>query len=188
VRSASRSVKLENRISPRSGVDRTTLDKYIIATIKVTDMKYLLFMVLLVAILITAGCVSKNKETVVTSTPTPLPKDVQVPNPIIGFWRKSLSTGYYTIYQFNADGTFDYFLRENLDTWDTRQGHGMWNAQGNNSYTLYDATLGENETFIYDPIQNGIRGTKYPHFLLYRIQGDEAIQKPPPRLFRSVGL
>jgi len=34
-------------------------------------MKYLLFIVLLVAILITAGCVGGNKETVVTITPTP---------------------------------------------------------------------------------------------------------------------
>jgi hypothetical protein len=151
-------------------------------------MKYLLLILLLVAILITAGCVSDNKETVVTSTPTPLPKIVQVPDPIIGFWRKSLSTGYYNIYRFNADGSFDAILREKEDTWDIRQGHGTWSYQGNNSYTLYDSTLGENETFIYDPIQNGIRRTKYPHFLLYRIQGDEAIQKPPQRVFRPVGL
>ena len=152
-------------------------------------MKYLLFIFLLVVVLITAGCVSENKETVVTSTPTPLPKIVQVPDPIIGFWRKSLSTCYYNIYQFNADGTFDSILREEWDTWDIRQGHGTWSAQGNNSYTLYDSTLGENETFIYDPIQNGIRRTEYPHFLLYRIQGDVAIQNAHPRvLTRSVGL
>ena len=36
---------------------------------KDTGMKYLLFVVLLVAILITAGCVGGNKETVVTPTP-----------------------------------------------------------------------------------------------------------------------
>jgi tetratricopeptide (TPR) repeat protein len=34
-------------------------------------MKYLLFIVVLVAVVITAGCVGGNKETVVTSTPTP---------------------------------------------------------------------------------------------------------------------
>lgn len=33
-------------------------------------MKYLLFIILIVAVLVTAGCVSENKNTVVTPTQT----------------------------------------------------------------------------------------------------------------------
>ena len=38
-------------------------------------MKYLFFIVLLVAVTISAGCVGGNKENVVTSTPTPTPSE-----------------------------------------------------------------------------------------------------------------
>ena len=163
-------------------------EKYIITQIKGTDIKYLLFIVLLVAILITAGCVG-NKEAVVTSIPTPTPPVIQAQDPIIGVWRISLSTGYYDIYRFNADGTFVSSLRKKWDTWHISRSHGTWSTQGNNSYTLYDSTPGEDETFIYDSVRNGIYNTKYPPFLLRRIQGYVAYPNVIPRvLTRYEGL
>lgn len=45
-------------------------------------MKYLIFIVLLVALLLTAGCVSDNKKTVITPAPTPVPTTI-IPTPTL---------------------------------------------------------------------------------------------------------
>jgi uncharacterized lipoprotein YajG len=47
------------------------------------NMKYPLFIILLVAIIITAGCVSGNKSAVITPTPTPTAQPIQSIQPIL---------------------------------------------------------------------------------------------------------
>jgi len=149
-------------------------------------MKYLLFIVLLVAVLITTGCVSNTKNTVVTPTPqiifetvkvtqtvtqTPTPTIVQPQDPIIGVWRENYSYGYDDRYRFNADGTFVetfYLGNENK----TLLIHGTWRAEGSNSYTLRDTRNIVYNTFIYDPEQNAIYPLKNSISLLTPYAGD----------------
>jgi len=70
-------------------------------------MRYLLFIVLLVAFLITAGCVSVNKKTPVTPTiPT---FQTNSNEPIVGNWQWTTSdvTKIYKFYFF-PDGRYSY--------------------------------------------------------------------------------
>jgi len=145
-------------------------------------MKFLLFIVVLVAVIITAGCIGGKQNSVVTPTPqivyvtvlvTPTPTSTvaRAQDPITGVWRLSDSTGYDNRLRFNADGTFAeslYFIDEKL----TRVYYGTWSAQGGNSYALRDTTIGTYETYIYDPARNSIYYTKYPTLLLTPYQGD----------------
>ena len=65
---------------------------------KVENMKYLLFIVLLVAVILTAGCVSENKKTVITPTQT-----TTVPTIVV------TTTSSPSLQNFNGQGiVFDY--------------------------------------------------------------------------------
>jgi hypothetical protein len=116
--------------------------KYIIPQIKGTGMKYLLFIVLLVAVLETAGCVSDDKNTVVTplqttiaptiivttTVPTTIPID-----PVIGVWRSTNSD----IITFNQDGTLK-------SDWAGIVDLGTWRKSGTNQYAYtYNKNIGQ---------------------------------------------
>ena len=135
-------------------------------------MKYLLFIVLLVAVVITAGCVSENKNTVVTpiqTTPAPttivtttVPTTIVtnvliVPTtfskePIVGKWEYRFNSGtlFYT-WSFKPDGTF-WMMLEGLDSPD----YGDWRKIGENQYETRfynDSSIErlEEDPFIYIP-------------------------------------
>jgi hypothetical protein len=138
-------------------------------------MKYLFFIVLLVAVLITAGCVGGNKETVVTPipqivyvtvlvTPTPTSTVVLAQDPILGVWNNGDTWGYTDIVQFKPDGTWHDSCFNSLSmNW--HEEWGTWTAQGSNSYILHSTSpspVRESYTYIYDPAQNGIHLSDIP--------------------------
>jgi hypothetical protein len=146
-------------------------------------MKYLLFIVLLVGIIITAGCIGGNQNSAVTPTPqivyvtvlvTPTPTIAQAQDPIIGVWRNSDSSGYDDRIRFNADGTFVGSFYSTIMK-ETYVYSGTWSAQGGNSY-LVNGVAGTRETsnYIYDPARNAIYDTEYPPILLTPYLGNIA--------------
>lgn len=136
-------------------------------------MKYLLFIIMLVAILITAGCTGGNKETVNTSAPTPqiiyvavttptqTPAVIQSSEPIIGTWRfnepgsADSPAGSDTL-QFSAEGTVVEII--------VPEGPGLtgtWSAVSGDNYRVNWS--GTNyEIFVYDPVRNGIYQSTEP--------------------------
>ena len=104
-------------------------------------MKYLIFIVLFVAIVITAGCVSDNKNTVVTSTPTPvvttpalttiITTTVQTiisTDSIIGTWKNGDG---YTM-SFSTNGKAYFFIGDNFEV--------SWKRIVDNQYIFWSAT------------------------------------------------
>jgi hypothetical protein len=67
----------------RDEIENNNEEKYIVTQRKRTGMKYLLFIVLLVAGLITTGCVGDNKNSVVTPTPQIIFETVRVTQTVI---------------------------------------------------------------------------------------------------------
>lgn len=105
-------------------------------------MKYLLFIVLFVEVVITAGCVSDNKNTVVIPTLTPVVTTpastiiltTTVPaiiptDSIIGTWKKN-DDG-YTI-AFSTNGKAYFFIGDNFEV--------SWKRSVDNQYILWGAT------------------------------------------------
>jgi hypothetical protein len=153
VGSVFRSVKPGNLISHRSLPDRThNRTKIYHHSNKREGMKYLLFILLLVAVLITAGCVSENKNTINTPTQTtPAPTIIVttiVPTTIVtnvpsdsavGSWRYTFSTGSWTIFTFNQDGTYKHTpFRENGEP--TGENYfGTWRKVSTNQYVTADS-------------------------------------------------
>jgi hypothetical protein len=116
---------------------------------KLMGMKYLLFIVLMAAVVITAGCVGGSKETVVTPTPT----STIAQDPIVGSWRSD--NEYSDIrYQINPDGTL-FTSEQTKGKKNSFLIKGTWRNLGNNSYGFYFAT-GYNITLFYDAVRNGI--------------------------------
>ena len=127
---------------------------------KGTRMKYLLFIVLLVAILITAGCVGGNKETVVTptqqivyvtvtATPTLTPSD-----PFVGTWEFTKFSGKIDQFTINEDGSYTRVYTDGSKT------TGKWRLngtdQGTNQYRLEDNTDGYLVPFFYTPTNDTV--------------------------------
>ena len=125
-------------------------------------MKYLLFIVLLVAILITAGCVGGNKEIVVTPTPqivyvtvtvTPTPTlpvigTTTVPttivtivpsDPAVGVWKYTYPSASWDIFTFNQDGTYKHtpFRKTGEPTGENYL--GTWRKVSTNQYVTADS-------------------------------------------------
>ena len=134
-------------------------------------MKYILFILILGAILITAGCVGGNQNSPVTPTPPPTITEAQ--DPIIGVWRVTNSQGYDDRYQFNADGTYieSFYV---VDSGSTLIHSGTWSAQGGNSYTKFETLTGVSKTFIHDQTKNSIYFTELSHIQLTPYQGEIA--------------
>ena len=134
-------------------------------------MKYFLFIVVLVAVLITAGCVGGNQKSIVTPTPqiiyvtvlvTPTPTPASTvdwsKNPTVGQWEDSqrASESDYYIHRlwFKSDGTFEEKLLMNgpLMRGVNIDDSGTWSAQGGNSIAANGGI--SNSMFFYDPVRD----------------------------------
>jgi hypothetical protein len=141
------------------------LKNYFVSEMKRRSMKYLLFILILVSILITAGCVGENQNSVAaptpqivyvtvlvtpTLTPTPTPAPTSVASrddPVIGTYRYyNPETNYDDRVRFNADGTFI----ESLSTTnqDMQVFCGVWNEPDGSLYSTF-AEPNRPKTFIY---------------------------------------
>lgn len=149
-------------------------------------MKYLLFIVLLVAVLITAGCVGGNQKSIVTPTPqiiyvtvlvTPTPTPSSTvdwsKNPTVGHWEDSqrASESDYMIHRlwFKSDGTFEEKLLVNgpLMNHLNIDDSGTWITQGSNLIVLNGKI--SNSTYSYDPVRDVICSKKYSDQCFKRI-------------------
>ena len=143
-------------------------------------MKYLLFIVLLMAVVIAAGCVGENKNIPVTPTQTAITlsdTSTSTKDPIIGVWKYGNTKG-KEIFHFNADGTFlmsqyNSSLQRNIGF------SGTWSSQGNNSYTYNYSNYQEKYTFIYDPSLNALYDQETSYAVLTPYQGDIAAASTP---------
>jgi hypothetical protein len=127
-------------------------------------MKYLLFIIILGAILITAGCVGGNQNSTATPTPqivyvtvpvtpaltqtsTPVPTAALRDDRIIGVYRYyNPETNYDNRIRFNADGTF-------LESFSTTKQNtqifcGVWNEPHGSLYSTFTEP-NRPKTFIY---------------------------------------
>jgi hypothetical protein len=142
-------------------------------------MKYHLFILLIVAVLITAGCVGGKQDTPFTSKPTitQIPASTNAQDPIIGVWRWYKPEFYDVRYRFNTDGTFeasfcfnpDQPIR-NIDVF-----KGTWGAQGGNLYIIKWVDLNGTvmtTTRLYDASRNVIYPEGYPDQLYTSYPGD----------------
>jgi hypothetical protein len=137
-------------------------------------MKYLLFIVLLVAILITAGCVSVNKK-----TPTSTSQTVQAisDEPIVGNWQWTTNdvTKIYKFYFF-PDARFSYTDPINNFTLS-----GTWYTIRENVYnvTLLDGKI---LTFVYNRTTDTFTIPEFSQVLAYRLgkEPGATISTPAP--------
>lgn len=136
-------------------------------------MKYLLFIVLLVAVVMTAGCVSENKNTVVTptqtiqaptiivttTTQTTIPTTIVTDSPtftttfskepIVGTWEYKLESGkIYGTWTFRQDNTFLTTLPET-----NFSNEGVWRKVSENRFeTKFNGDRDWNENhYTYTP-------------------------------------
>jgi hypothetical protein len=125
--------------------------KYIVTQIKGQSMKYLLFIVLLVAVLVTAGCVGGNQEDVI-STPTPTimstPTATPTPSdPFVGIWEYTAFSGRVKQYTIHEYGSYSRVLEDGSTSVGTWRLNGT--DQGTNQYRLTDNSDGLLVPFFY---------------------------------------
>lgn len=103
-------------------------------------MKYLLFIILLVAVVITAGCVSENKNMVFT----PIQTTGISSEPIVGIWQWAAVDGskLYT-FTFFSDGRYSF-----TDSSDPNTLSGTWSKVRENEYIIA-YTSGKNQALLY---------------------------------------
>jgi len=129
-------------------------------------MKYLLFIVLLVAVLITAGCVGGDKNTPVTPTQA----TVNSSDPIVGIWQWTTTDGskLYT-FSFFSDGRYSF-----TDSSDPNTLAGNWSKVRENEYLIVYAS-GKNQAIAYNPVTDTFSMPEYSQVLAYRL-GKEPVK------------
>jgi hypothetical protein len=134
-------------------------------------MKYLLFIVLLVAVLITAGCVSVNKKTPVT--PTTQTFQTISNEPIVGNWQWTTNdvTKIYKFYFF-PDGRYSY-----TDPIYNFTLSGTWDTIRENVYNVTYSD-GKTQTFVYNRTTDTFTIPEFSQVLVYRL-GKEPVATIP---------
>jgi hypothetical protein len=129
-------------------------------------MKYLLFIVLLVAVLITAGCVGDNKNSTVTPTQTATSTSS---DPIVGNWQWTTTDGskLYT-FTFFSDGRYSF-----TDSSDPNTLPGNWSKVRENEY-LIAYTSGKNQAIVYNPATDTFSMPEFSQVLVYRLGKEPA--------------
>ena len=123
-------------------------------------MKYLLFIILLVAFLITAGCVGGNQNSAVTPTQSTATSS----DPIIGIWQWTTtdSTKLYT-FSFFSDGRYSF-----TDSSDPNTLPGTWSKVRENRY-LIAYTSGKNQDLVFNPVTDTFTMPEFSQVLAYRL-------------------
>jgi len=136
-------------------------------------MKYLFFIILLVAVVLSAGCVNINKK----PPGTPASPTVQTfsDEPIVGNWQWTTNdvTKIYKFYFF-PDARFSY-----TDPIHNFTLSGTWYTLRDNGYnvTLQD---GKTLTFVYDPTTDTFTLPEFSQVLAYRLGKEPVAAIPPP--------
>jgi len=123
-------------------------------------MKYLLFLILLVIVLITTGCVSPNKNTVVTPTQsTGISSE-----PIVGIWQWTAIDGskLYT-FTFFSDGRYSF-----TDSSDPNTLPGTWSKVRENEY-LIEYTTGKTQALVCNPATDTFTIPEFSQVQAYRL-------------------
>jgi hypothetical protein len=133
-------------------------------------MKYLLFIILLAAVLITAGCVSGNTGPAVTQTQMAISSN----DPIIGIWQWTVADGskMYT-FTFFSDGRYSF-----TDSSDPNTLPGNWSKVRNNEYLIV-YTSGKNQAIVYNPTTDTFSMPEFSQVLVYRLG------KEPAKIYTS---
>jgi len=157
---------------PKFLADRTNFgEKYIPTQIKWTGMKYLLFIILLVAILVTAGCVARNQNTPVI--PTSQTVQTISNEPIVGNWQWTTNdvTKIYKFYFF-PDGRYSY-----TDPINNITVSGRWDTIRENVYNVTYLD-GRTQTIVYNRTTDTFTIPEFSQVLAYRL-GKEPVAPIP---------
>jgi len=129
-------------------------------------MKYLLFIVLLVSVVITTGCVGDNKNSTVTPTQTATSTSS---DPIVGNWQWTTTDGskLYT-FTFFSDGRYSF-----TDSSDPNTLPGNWSKVRENEY-LIAYTSGKNQAIVYNPATDTFSMPEFSQVLVYRLGKEPA--------------
>jgi len=123
-------------------------------------MKYLLFILLLVGIILTAGCVGGNQNSVVkpTQTATAISTDQ-----IVGIWQWTTADG-SKLYTFNffADGRYSF-----TDSSDPNTQPGTWSKVRENEY-LISYTGGKTQDVLLNPATETFTIPEFSQVIAYR--------------------
>jgi len=136
-------------------------------------MKYFFIIILLVAILITTGCVSEDNNTPITPYQNAINAVNTSDEPIVGNWQWTTNdvTKIYKFYFF-PDGRYSYTDPINnttvFGTWDTIQGN------------VYNVTYldGRTQTFVYNRTKDTFTIPEFSQVLAYRL-GKEPVATIP---------
>ena len=134
-------------------------------------MKYLLLIVLLVAVVITAGCISGNQNTPVTPTSQTVQKISD--EPIVGNWQWTTNdvTKIYKFY-FYPDGRYSY-----TDPINNITISGTWDTIRENMYNVTYSD-GKTQTFVYNRTTDTFTIPEFSQVLAYRL-GKEPVATIP---------
>jgi hypothetical protein len=141
--------------------------------------KYLLIILLLVAVVITAGCVGGNKETVVTPTPqiiyvtvivtpTPTPTVVVQKDPFIGTWILTTLNGQQHPHIIFENGQVNWGVYN-----DGTDMVGTWVKVSPNKYRVTTSRTGMEYDYDYDPVNDTIGEPFYAPYIIEYRQGKE---------------
>jgi hypothetical protein len=122
-------------------------------------MKYLLFFVLLVGVLITAGCVGGNKNTVVQPVTANI---ASVPDPIVGVWQQGQPSSECTstfLQNFSFSMKCPGISGESI---------GTWSKVRENEYLVTFSLSGSSISYIYHPETDTVTKSSDPSVPLYR--------------------
>ena len=133
-------------------------------------MKYLLFIFLLVAVLVTAGCVGGNQNSVVSPSQT----SVISSEPIVGIWQWTTPDD-SKLYSFNffSDGRYSF-----SDSSDPNTQPGTWSKVRENEYLII-YTSGKTQTVLFNPATETFTMPEFSQVTAYRM-GKEPVKTQPP--------
>jgi hypothetical protein len=135
------------------------------------NMKYLLFIALLMSAMVTAGCIGENKNTIVTPASTAA---VNASDPIVGIWQWTTPDGtkLYT-FSFFSDGRYSF-----TDSSDPNTLPGTWSKVREHEYLIV-YTSGKNQALVYTPATDTFTMPEFTGVLAYRLG------KEPVRIYTS---
>ena len=147
---------------------------------KGTGMKYLLLIVLLMLVILSAGCVSENKNAAVTPNQTTVTGNTASVDPIVGIWQWTAIDGskLYT-FTFFPDGRYSF-----TDSSDPNTQPGTWSKVRENEYLITYAS-GKNQAIAYNPVTDTFTMPEFPQVQACRL-GSRTPTPTPQIVYKTV--
>jgi len=133
-------------------------------------MKYFIFIILLVAVTIIAGCTSGNQNITVTSTQPTATNNIASIDQIVGIWQLTANDGSkINTFTFFSDGRYAFTDSSGPNTLT-----GTWSKVRENEYII-NYTNGRYQVLAYNSVTDTYTMPEFPSVVVYRL-GKEPVK------------